>query len=213
MLRFLKISYLTIMKQNKYFAFLLDYTRHSFVISFRFKKMKFYLFFLLGIFNIKFLQATCSIRGQFDNFLEKYNLSYPDPVEYSHRFQVFSDNVDLIKQINSNPNVTYTAGINQFAALVNIFLFKVKFFVTSIFNNSKTTKEFLTSYTGAIVDNVYLNVVKKDNSERKKRQLSELVFISNPLSWPRLPDSIDWRLNGYVNPVQDQGTCNSCWLV
>jgi hypothetical protein len=87
--------------------------------------MKFYLIFLLGIFNIKFLQATCSIRGQFDNFLSKYNLSYPDPAQYSHRFQVFSDNVDLINRINSNPNVTYTAGINQFAALVNIFLSKV----------------------------------------------------------------------------------------
>ena len=26
-----------------------------------------------------------------------------------------------------------------------------------------------------------------------------------------LPLTIDWRENGAVNPIQDQGHCGSCW--
>ncbi|KAG7546451.1 Papain-like cysteine peptidase superfamily [Arabidopsis suecica] len=32
-----------------------------------------------------------------------------------------------------------------------------------------------------------------------------------PLAGDQLPDSVDWRNEGAVSAIKDQGTCNSCW--
>ena len=73
------------------------------------------------------LKKTMSLREQFAAFLINYGLSYPNPVEFEYRFQVFSNNTDFINGINSDPTLTFKAGINQFAALVSSSNQLVKF--------------------------------------------------------------------------------------
>jgi len=68
--------------------------------------------YLLGLFMIA-TSVFAEPREDFSRFITKYNKVY-DPIENEYRFDVFSNNVEMINKHNSNPEHTWKMEVNSF---------------------------------------------------------------------------------------------------
>ena len=79
-------------------------------------------------------------------------------------------------------NLEFSLGHQTFALKMNQF-------------GDMSNKEFISQMNG----------YNQMNSQKDKSQV--FLMPSNI----KIPDSVDWRTQGYVTPIKDQGQCGSCW--
>jgi len=63
---------------------------------------------------------------------------------------------------------------------------------------------------GDMTSQEFVNTVNGFNMTRQmKKSVNTPTFMAP--SNVKIPDSVDWRTQGYVTPIKDQGQCGSCW--
>ncbi|CBI27807.3 hypothetical protein VitviT2T_016273 [Vitis vinifera] len=108
----------------------------------------------------------------FASFAHRYGKSYKTVDEIKLRFEIFSENLKLIRSTNRK-GLPYTLAVNQFA--------------------DWTWEEFRRHRLGAAQN---CSATLKGN-----HKLTDVI----------LPETKDWREDGIVSPIKDQGHCGSCW--
>ncbi|KAK9152998.1 hypothetical protein Sjap_000478 [Stephania japonica] len=107
---------------------------------------------------------------------------YKDASEEKKRFNVFKENVKYIEQFNNKDvNHSYKLSVNELADLTN--------------------EEFKVTRNG------YNGVLHLEDKLARVTSSSSFKYENVE----EVPSTMDWRANGAVTPVKNQGQCGCCW--
>lgn len=121
-----------------------------------------------------------------ERWMAKFGRAYTDADEKARRQEVFAANARLVDAVNRVGNRTYTLGLNQFSDL--------------------TDDEFVETHLG------YRHQLRP----QEKSTPAAAVDVSKGAALKdaqlqSIPDSVDWRAQGAVTGIKNQGSCGSCW--
>ncbi|GAB2291813.1 hypothetical protein Dimus_026064 [Dionaea muscipula] len=126
--------------------------------------------------------SSPSSSDLFEAWCEQHGKIYPSEEEKQHRLSVFEDNLAFVNAHNNNMgSASYSLSLNAFADL--------------------THQEFKSSKLGFSM--AAADLLMKPNRPSQ--------LIKGPGSVGDIPGSLDWRKEGAVTNVKDQGSCGACW--
>ncbi|KAL5071850.1 hypothetical protein RYX36_022737 [Vicia faba] len=117
------------------------------------------------------------VLTMYEQWLVKHGKNYNALGEKETRFEIFKDNLRFIDEHNSQ-NLSFRLGLNRFADLTN--------------------EEYRTRFLGTRID---------PNRRMKKGKSNSQTNRYATRVGDKLPESVDWRKEGAVVGVKDQGSC------
>lgn len=164
------------------------------------------LCFLMIPFNRK-PSEVLEARRKFDVFVRLYEKPYRyDVREYDYRFQIFRTSLGKIRLLNERAQLTNDSaiyGVTQYADLSDrefIGLHLADLLREGEPGAGGTTR----SYQKYVIDSRSAEMKNDIIFSRAKR---DLKLPSN------LPLTVDWRNQGVITPVKNQGSCGACWAI
>ncbi|XP_004304987.1 PREDICTED: zingipain-2-like [Fragaria vesca subsp. vesca] len=118
----------------------------------------------------------------FEQWMAQFGRTYDDIAEKQSRLAIFVKNLLFVNDFDNQGNKTYKLNINLFSDMTN--------------------EEFLGLYTGFQAPNDTLS------SSSLLRQRNTKSFRYQDLSEADVPARVDWREQGAVTPVKEQGQCS-----
>ncbi|CAH9128902.1 unnamed protein product [Cuscuta epithymum] len=124
------------------------------------------------------------VAEHFERWMIRHERSYKDDLEKAKRFEIFKRNKEYVESFNRAENRSYRLGLNAFSDM--------------------TDEEFTAKY--------FKNCSRGPGPQRRRRHAPpEPPLFQENVSLEQLPPSVDWREQGAVTDVKDQGGCGCCW--
>lgn len=130
------------------------------------------------------LRTEDEVHHLHNTWITEHGRSYKNAEERELRFSVFRDNLEFIDRHNADAD----AGIHTFRLGLNRF---------ADLTNEEYRKTFLGTRPSRRV-------------EKERKESGRYTLLEDDSN---IPDSIDWREKGAVNPVKDQGSCGMCFEI
>jgi len=128
-------------------------------------------------------------RYSFEEYSRDFSRMYASAEEGASRRAIFERRLADILLHNANPSTTWKKGVNHF---------------------TDRTEQELSSLRGY---DKHLGFLQKEKRTLRPfhQQANEAIEQLSHVNIDDLPSYVDWREQGVVTPVKDQGRCGSCW--